>query len=85
MVSQARDGLQCVIRAMAPPSTDGRGDLTGFTRERGSKPLMWREAHDGLQQEREREAQIMKWRRQGKLPLIEELNPNWADLYPALN
>ena len=28
--------------------------------------------------------QIKQWKRQCKLRLIEEINPDWEDLYPAL-
>lgn len=32
----------------------------------------------------EREKDMKKWRRQWKINLIEENNPDWADLYPLL-
>jgi putative endonuclease len=32
-----------------------------------------------------RERQIKEWQRAWKLRLIEEMNPDWADLYETLN
>ena len=32
-----------------------------------------------------REKQLKKWRREWKIRLIEESNPNWLDLYPTLH
>jgi putative endonuclease len=31
-----------------------------------------------------REKELKKWRREWKIRLIEELNPDWRDLQPAL-
>lgn len=60
------------------------GVVEGFTRQHGCRMLVWFEAHDDLQEARRREAQIKKWKRQWKLTLIEEMNPEWDDLYSTL-
>ena len=61
---------------------DGLAD--SFTRKHGCKLLVWYEAYDDLQEARLRELQMKKWKRQWKLSTIEQMNPDWADLYPGL-
>jgi putative endonuclease len=60
------------------------GVVRGFTRKYGCKMLVWYEAHEDIQQARHRELQMKKWKRLWKLSEIEQLNPDWHDLYPAL-
>jgi putative endonuclease len=60
------------------------GLVNGFTRDHGCKLLVWYEVHDDLQEARQRELQLKKWKRQWKLSTIETMNPDWADLYPTL-
>lgn len=60
------------------------GIVRGFTRKYGCKTLVWYEAHEDLEQARWRELQIKKWKRAWKLSEIEQLNPDWQDLYPTL-
>jgi len=60
------------------------GVVEGFTRKYGCKLLVWYEVHDELDQARYRELQMKKWKRLWKLREIEEMNPEWKDLYPAL-
>ena len=60
------------------------GVVSGFTRKYGCKLLVWYEAHDDLQQARVRELQMKKCKRLWKLSEIEQMNPDWEDLYPAL-
>lgn len=57
------------------------GLVEGFTRKYGCKLLVWYEAHDELENARWRELQLKKWNRQWKLRLIEEMNPEWNDLF----
>jgi putative endonuclease len=56
----------------------------GFTRKYGCKLLVWYEVYDDLQEARLRELQIKKWKRLWKLSTIEQMNPDWRDLYPTL-
>jgi putative endonuclease len=58
--------------------------IDGFTKEHGCTLLVWFETHDDLQEARKRELQIKKWNRLWKLRLIEEVNPEWKDLYESL-
>jgi putative endonuclease len=58
--------------------------VPGFTKERGCKLLVWYEAHADLQDARLRELQMKKWKRLWKLGSIEQMNPDWQDLYPTL-
>jgi putative endonuclease len=60
------------------------GVVPGFTRRYKCKLLVWYEVHDDLQQARQRELQMKKWKRLWKLSEIEQINPEWQDLYPTL-
>ena len=58
--------------------------LPGFSRKYGVDRLVWYEEYPTAIEAIEREKDIKKWRRQWKVNLIEESNPDWADLYPLL-
>ncbi len=58
--------------------------IPGFTKKYGCKMLVWYEAFDDLDSARHRELQMKEWRRAWKLRLIEEMNPDWEDLYDGL-
>jgi putative endonuclease len=60
------------------------GLIEGFTKEYGCTRLVWFEHHDDLQDARARELQMKKWKRLWKLRVIEEMNPDWDDLYESL-
>jgi putative endonuclease len=60
------------------------GLIVGFTNRYSCKALVWFEAHDELQQARQRELQMKEWKRAWKIWLIEENNLDWNDLYPTL-
>jgi putative endonuclease len=57
----------------------------GFTSDYGVHTLVWYEACDRILDARHREYAIKKWRRDWKLRLIEQKNPEWRDLYFELN
>ena len=57
----------------------------GFTSEHDVVLLVWYEGYDRVIEARHREYAIKKWRRNWKLRLIEEINPEWRDLYLELN
>ena len=61
----------------------GRGSQ--FTRKYNVKRLVWYELHPSREAAKLREYQIKKWNRAWKIDLIEELNPDWRDLYFELN
>ena len=60
------------------------GVVPGFTRKYGCKLLVWYAAYEDLQAARRRELQMKKWKRLWKLSEIEQMNPEWKALYPAL-
>jgi putative endonuclease len=60
------------------------GVVEGFTKENACKILVWYEAYDDLQEARHRELQMKKWNRLWKLRVIEEMNPDWNDLFESL-
>ncbi|MBV8755566.1 MAG: GIY-YIG nuclease family protein [Hyphomicrobiales bacterium] len=56
----------------------------GFTKRYNVDRLVWFEIHDEILSAIEREKKLKKWRRDWKIRLIEESNPNWADLYEGV-
>ena len=60
------------------------GVVRGFTRTHECKLLVWYAAYDDLQEARHRELQMKKWKRIWKLSEIEQINPEWQDLYATL-
>jgi putative endonuclease len=58
--------------------------LGGFTARYGIARLVWFEAYDDPVSAITREKEIKKWRRDWKIRLIEESNPEWRDLYSDL-
>jgi putative endonuclease len=54
--------------------------LGGFTSRHAVKRLVWFEMHGDMDAAITREKQIKKWNRDWKIWLIEEGNPDWADL-----
>src|SRR5258708_5986301 len=60
------------------------GALPGFTKRYGVKILVWYEQHETREAALMRERQMKKWNRSWKLQMIEQMNPQWSDLYEAL-
>jgi putative endonuclease len=58
--------------------------VPGFTKQYNVVHLVWFEAYDDPVNAIEREKEIKKWRRDWKIRLIEEENPDWFDLYPSI-
>jgi putative endonuclease len=56
----------------------------GFTARYTVDRLVWFETYDDPAHAIAREKGIKKWRRDWKIRLIEDQNPDWRDLYPAL-
>jgi putative endonuclease len=59
--------------------------VDGFTRRYDVDKLVWFEVYDDVLSAIAREKELEKWRRDWKIRLIEEQNPNWMDLYPVLS
>jgi putative endonuclease len=53
-----------------------------FTRDYEINKLVYFEKFKNRQTASDREQQLKKWNRRWKIRLIEQLNPNWDDLYP---
>lgn len=60
------------------------GLADGFTRKYGVKTLVWFEGTGSIEAAIRREKQIKNWKREWKIALIEQGNPQWRDLYPEL-
>jgi putative endonuclease len=56
----------------------------GFTARYGVDRLVWFEIYDDALTAIAREKELKKWRRDWKIRLIEEQNPDWSDLYPSI-
>ncbi len=62
-----------------------RGDfIDGFTKRYSVHTLVWFELHSEMYQAIVREKQIKKWNRAWKIKLIEQINPDWSDLWLSL-
>ena len=57
--------------------------VPGFTAKYGVDRLVWYACYDDPRAAIAREKDIKKWRRDWKIRLIEEDNPDWLDLYDA--
>ncbi len=60
------------------------GLIAGFTKTYGLKRLVWYEPHESMTDAIRRETSLKKYKREWKINLVEQDNPNWDDLYPAL-
>jgi putative endonuclease len=58
--------------------------IEGFAKNRGIHILVYYEEFDDIRKAIAREKQLKKWKRQWKIRLIEESNPEWKNLYPDL-
>jgi putative endonuclease len=58
--------------------------LEGFTKQYGTKDLVWFEAHESAYAAITREKQIKQWNRAWKIRAIEATNPYWNDLAGTL-
>ena len=56
----------------------------GFTKRYGVVRLVYYEQYDDVENAIRREKRLKNWNRAWKVRLIEEKNPNWVDLYPAI-
>jgi putative endonuclease len=59
-------------------------NIPGFTARHEIDRLVWFEVYNDPNGAITREKKLKKWRRDWKIRLIEEHNPDWRDLYPAL-
>lgn len=62
---------------------EGRG--SAFTSKYGVTRLVYFASFDNVNDAIEWEKRVKKWRRSWKIKLIEDMNPDWDDLYLTLN
>ena len=60
------------------------GVADGFTKKYGCKALVWYEHAPDIESAIRREKQMKEWKRSWKLRVIEEMNPEWNDLFEFL-
>ena len=60
------------------------GVADGFTKKYGIKTLVYYEVFDDPEQAIRREKRLKKWNRSWKIKVIEEMNPDWDDLYETI-
>ncbi len=58
--------------------------VESFTSKYGVHTLVWYEVHETMETAIQREKTIKNWKRAWKMKVIEEINPEWRDLYPDL-
>lgn len=56
----------------------------GFTKRYGLHHLIWYELHETMESTILREKRLKNWKRDWKLKLVEETNPDWRDLYETI-
>ena len=62
-----------------------RNDLVpGFTSKHGVHRLVWFAQHSSIEHAILHEKRLKRWRRDWKIQLIEQSNPDWHDLWPGL-
>jgi putative endonuclease len=61
------------------------GKVPGFTTRYHVHRLVHFERFSDIENAIRREKRLKKWNRSWKIRLIEELNPNWDDLFPAIS
>lgn len=60
------------------------GLVRGFTKRYGVHRLVYFEPRTDIEAAIRREKRLKSWNRAWKIRMIEELNPNWDDLYPQI-
>ena len=58
--------------------------IEGFTKKYGVHRLVYYELHQDMMSAITREKQMKKWNRAWKEELIEQLNPEWKDLWEGI-
>ncbi|WP_209347914.1 GIY-YIG nuclease family protein [Pontixanthobacter sp. CEM42] len=61
---------------------EGKG--SEFCRKHGLTRLVYCEEHSTIEEAIAREKAMKRWKRQWKLRLIQEANPEWDDLFEAI-
>lgn len=56
----------------------------GVTKRYGIHTLVYVEFHEAIADAIAREKKVKRWKRLWKIALVEELNPDWCDLYETI-
>jgi putative endonuclease len=56
----------------------------GFTKKYGLHTLVWYECHETMESAISREKALKNWHRIWKIRIIEQMNPDWQELYNTL-
>jgi putative endonuclease len=59
--------------------------IDGFTKRYGLKRLVYYESYEDIWNALQHEKNLKHWPRVWKLALIQQMNPDWEDLYEHLN
>ena len=76
--------LGSALDLIARMSEHKSGAGSQFAAKYGVDRLVWFQQFMLVSEARDREYEMKKWRREWKINLIEEENPDWDDLYPTL-
>ena len=88
LMASGRNGTTylCVTNDLLKRAWQHRNEvIDSFSKKYGCTRLVWYEAFDDIQQARQRELQMKKWKRAWKVELIERDNPQWLDLFDRLS
>ncbi len=61
------------------------GEGAEFCKRYGLTQLVYVETHDSIEAAIRREKAVKAWQRAWKIRLIEEMNPDWRDLFDEIN
>ena len=87
IMANKRDGVLYIgVTADLPTRIGQHRDGKGwsFCRRYGIDRLVYAERHDDIVSAIAREKAMKAWKRAWKIELIEQLNPDWGDLYDRL-
>ena len=87
IMASARNGtlyIGVTSDLLARVSQHKLGTADGFTKKYGCKMLVWFEQFGEIELAIQREKQMKEWKRLWKLRVIEEMNPEWNDLFERL-
>lgn len=58
--------------------------IEGFTEQYDVNLLVWYESSESIESAIAYEKKLKRWRREWKIEMIEEQNPEWVDLYQQI-
>jgi len=87
MANRARGVLYIGVTATLPSRVwqhrNGKG--SAFCRRYKLTRLVYAEQHDSIQDAIAREKAMKAWKREWKIELVEQSNPQWLDLWDSIN